>query len=82
MPAVLFLHERPPTMPKMKTNKAIAKRFQIKKSRKNGVSVIKRATGQDHFNARASGNTKRNKRSDVTMTKTLQATIIHAMPYV
>lgn len=69
-------------MPKMKTTKAIAKRFQIKKSRRKGVSVLKRTNGQDHFNARESGKTKRNKRSDVTMTRTVQQTIVKALPYV
>jgi ribosomal protein L35 len=44
----------------MKTHNAIAKRFKITKRGK----VLKRAAGQDHFNARESGNTTRKKRRD------------------
>ena len=47
-------------MPKLKTHKATAKRFKIKKSKK-GTKILKRADGQDHFNARQSGKKKRNK---------------------
>ena len=68
-------------MAKMKTNKSIAKRFQIKRSKRKGVRVLKRTDGQDHFNARESGKTKRNKRSDKIMSSTLQRTILQAMPY-
>ncbi|MBI5221966.1 MAG: 50S ribosomal protein L35 [Candidatus Magasanikbacteria bacterium] len=64
---------------KAKTHKATAKRFRIKKS-KRGVQIIKRAEGQDHFNSRESGKTKRNKRSDNTMTRAMQKTILFAMP--
>lgn len=67
-------------MGKLKTNQAIAKRFVIKKSKK-GVKVLKRTDGQDHFNARESGKTKRNKRSDKQISKTVQKTIIKAVPY-
>lgn len=44
----------------MKTIKSIAKRFKITKRGK----VLKRAVGQDHFNARESGNVTRYKRRD------------------
>lgn len=64
----------------MKTNKAIAKRFTIKGKGKK-KKLIKRAEGQDHFNARESGNTKRAKRTDKTMTNTLKKTLLRAMPY-
>jgi len=47
-------------MPKMKTHKATNKRFKATKTGK----IIKRTDGQDHFNARESGKTKRNKRRD------------------
>lgn len=50
----------------VRTKQTIAKRFTVKKSGK----VIKRRDGQDHFNARQSGNTKRRKRSDSTVTTT------------
>ena len=64
----------------MKTRQAIAKRFTIKGKGKK-KKLIKRAEGQDHFNALESGKTKRAKRSDKTMTKTLSKTILRAMPY-
>lgn len=67
---------------KLKTRKAIAKRFQIKKSKK-GTKILKRANGQDHFNARESGKTKRNKRSDKTIKTTgTTQTILRAMPHI
>ncbi|OGH78606.1 MAG: hypothetical protein A2469_00090 [Candidatus Magasanikbacteria bacterium RIFOXYC2_FULL_40_16] len=67
-------------MPKLKTHKSIAKRFRIKRSKK-GTKILKRAEGQDHFNARERGNTKRNKRSDNIMSATMAKTILKAMPH-
>ena len=56
---------------KLKTHQATAKRFTITKSGK----MKQRKAGQDHFNARESGNTKRNKRRDIDTNKTLTKTI-------
>lgn len=57
---------------KLKTHKATAKRFKITKTGK----ITKRATGQDHFNSRESGNVTRNKRRDTTINnKTVKKTI-------
>lgn len=67
-------------MPKAKTHKATAKRFRIKKS-KSGIKILKRTDGQDHFNSRESGKTRRNKRSDKTQSNTLRKTITRAMPH-
>jgi ribosomal protein L35 len=68
-------------MPKIKTRKNISKRFRIKKSKK-GTKILKRTDGQDHFNSRESGKTKRNKRSDASLAKTgVSKTILRAMPY-
>ena len=64
-------------MPKIKTHKATAKRFTITKTKK----VIQRKAGQDHFNARETGNTKRNKRRDVSSEKDFHKTIKSLMPY-
>lgn len=55
----------------MKTHKAISKRFKITKSGK----VLKRAAGQDHFNARESGKVTRNKRRDRQMSECFTKTI-------
>ncbi|RLC38989.1 50S ribosomal protein L35 [Candidatus Falkowbacteria bacterium] len=64
-------------MPKIKTHKATAKRFTITKNKK----IKQRKAGQDHFNARESGKTKRNKRRDIDTDKTLKKTIKSLMPY-
>lgn len=61
----------------MRTRKFISKRFKIKKSGK----IIKRTCGQGHFNARQTGNKKRSKRTDDTMSPTVQKTIVRSMPY-
>jgi len=58
-------------MAKIKTHKATAKRFKITKSDK----VVAKKAGQDHFNAREDGKTKRNKRRDIDVSKTLDKTI-------
>lgn len=64
----------------MKTHKGTAKRFMVKKSKK-GVKVLKRTDGQDHFNSRESGKTKRNKRTDNTVALPIQKTVVKALPY-
>jgi ribosomal protein L35 len=66
---------------KMKTHKGTAKRFQIKKSKKRGITVLKRTDGQNHFNSRETGNTRRNKRRDNTASTPLKRTVINALPY-
>lgn len=53
-------------MPKVKTHKGTAKR--IRKT-KNGKLIVRR-TGQDHFNARESGKTTKNKRKNLTLGRT------------
>ncbi|OGF25863.1 hypothetical protein A2331_04725 [Candidatus Falkowbacteria bacterium RIFOXYB2_FULL_34_18] len=58
-------------MPKLKTHKATVKRFKITKTGK----IKQRKSGQDHFNSRESGKTKRNKRRDINTDKTLKKTI-------
>jgi ribosomal protein L35 len=65
-------------MPKIRTRKAISERFVIKKSKK-GTKILKRTDGQDHFNSRESGKTKRNKKSDNTLANTaIRKTILRA----
>ncbi|OGE80902.1 MAG: hypothetical protein A3H72_03375 [Candidatus Doudnabacteria bacterium RIFCSPLOWO2_02_FULL_48_8] len=51
-------------MPKQKTNKRISKTFWKTGSGK----LMRRKAGQDHFNARESGKTTRNKRRDLVVT--------------
>ncbi len=52
-------------MPKMKTHKGASKRFKKTGSGK----IVYRKAGQDHFNSRESGKTTKNKRRDMTLTK-------------
>lgn len=52
-------------MPKQKTIKSISKRFKITKTGK--VKKIK--DSQNHFNAKATGKQTRNKRMDLTLSK-------------
>lgn len=60
----------------MKTNKSIAKRFKKTSTGK----ILKRVSGQAHFNSRESGKVGRNKRRDITASKTIQHFIEVAMP--
>lgn len=64
-------------MPKLKTHKATAKRF---KKTKNG-KIFKRTSGQNHFNAKESGNTGRNKKSDMQMSTRLNRIIQITLPH-
>jgi len=64
-------------MAKIKTHKATAKRISVTKTKK----LKQRKGGQNHFNARESGNTVRNKRRDISAPKTNQKTIKSLMPY-
>ena len=64
-------------MPKIKTHKATVKRF--KKTGKG--KLTQRKAGQDHYNSRESGNTTRQKRLDISTTKTLDRTIKQLTPY-
>lgn len=45
---------------KLKTVKTISKRIKVSRGKKKTISI--RKAGQDHFNARQTGKTKRNKR--------------------
>ncbi len=62
---------------KMKTNKAIAKRFKVTKNGK----VLKRREGQDHFNARSTGNQTRRKRRDTKLSSSNRQAIKIGLPY-
>lgn len=64
-------------MPKIKTHKATAKRFKITKNNK----IIRRKAGQDHFNAKETGKTKRNKRKDREVSRSDVKAIKQQIPY-
>lgn len=63
-------------MGKLKTHKATAKRIMVKKH-----VLLKRKSGQDHFNSRESGKTRLNKRRDLAFDPTLAQTARRQMPY-
>lgn len=62
---------------KMKTVKSLSKRFKITKKGK----ILIRKGGQDHFNARESGNVTREKRRDITFSKTHARNVKRLLPY-
>lgn len=62
-------------MPKQKTVKVVSKRVRMTKTGK----IKHRRAGQDHFNARESGNTTRNKRRLGTMSKANEKNIRRAL---
>jgi large subunit ribosomal protein L35 len=64
-------------MAKLKTHQSIAKRFKVTKTGK----VIKKLAGQDHFNARESGNVTRKKRRTSKADKTNTRNIKTFLPY-
>lgn len=62
---------------KQKTHKAISKRIKVTKTGK----IMKRKGGQDHFNARESGNKTRNKRRDDQLSGANRKLIRDMMPH-
>lgn len=64
-------------MPKIKTHKATAKRITITK----GNKLKRKSAGQDHFNAREDGATKRRKRRDKNISKKDIKNIKSLIPY-
>lgn len=63
-------------MAKLKTHKAAAKRLVVKRGK-----ILKRKSGQDHFNSRESGKTRTMKRRDIAFDPRLAKTARRAMPY-
>ena len=59
----------------MKTPKSIIKKVRVTK----GGKVLRRSTGQNHFNAKESGNKTRAKRSDKRLFKTDEKNILSAL---
>jgi ribosomal protein L35 len=64
-------------MPKLKTHKALVKRIKISKRKK----VLKRATGQNHYNSKDTGSEGRRKKKDTRLFKTDEKNVLKAMPY-
>ncbi|MCX6764059.1 MAG: 50S ribosomal protein L35 [Candidatus Moranbacteria bacterium] len=64
-------------MPKIKTKKAAAKKFTITKRRK----VLRRHTGQNHYNSKETGKAGRIKKKDLRVFRTEEKSILKALPY-
>ncbi|MFA5052101.1 MAG: 50S ribosomal protein L35 [Patescibacteria group bacterium] len=64
-------------MPKIKTHKATVKRFRYTA----GKRLMRRKSGQDHFNARESGVTSKNKRRDLQTSGHFDRIIKRLTPY-
>ncbi|OGL65954.1 hypothetical protein A3B21_02175 [Candidatus Uhrbacteria bacterium RIFCSPLOWO2_01_FULL_47_24] len=62
---------------KLKTPKSLSKRFKVTKKGK----VLIRKGGQDHFNARESGNVTRTKRRDITFSEHHAPNVKKLMPW-
>ena len=59
----------------MKTPKSVIKKVTVTKSKK----VTRRSTGQNHFNAKESGNKTRSKRSDKRLFRTDEKNVLKAL---
>jgi ribosomal protein L35 len=64
-------------MPKLKTHKALVKRIKVSKRKK----VIRRSTGQNHYNSKESGKEGRKKKGDVRLFKADEKNVLNALPY-
>ena len=64
-------------MPKLKTRKAVSKRFTLTGTKK----IRKRKAGQDHFNSREPGKVTRNKRRDTSIGKSHEKNVRKQIPY-
>jgi ribosomal protein L35 len=63
-------------MPKAKTIKCVAKRIKITKNKK----LLKKTSGQDHFNSREPGKVTRQKRKDRTISNSYKSNIWKFLP--
>ena len=64
-------------MPKMKTKKSVIKKVKITKNK----SVLRRSTGQNHYNSKENGAEGRAKKKDKRMFKTDEKNVVAALPY-
>lgn len=65
-------------MPKLKTRKALVKKIKVTKNRK----VLRRTTGQNHYNSKETGAVGRRKKSDVRLFKADEQNVLKALPYI
>jgi ribosomal protein L35 len=62
-------------MPKLKTHKALAKRVKVTKNKK----VLRRSTGQNHYNSKEDGATGRAKKGDKRLFKADEKNVLNAL---
>lgn len=62
---------------KQKTNKSVAKKFRVTARKK----LLRRGTGQNHYNSRDTGSETRAKRRDQSLFSTDEANLKKALPY-
>lgn len=65
-------------MAKLKTKKTLSKRVTVTKKGK----VMKRVSGQAHFNSKESGKITRNKRRDNQLSETHAKNVKRLLPYI
>ena len=64
-------------MPKLKTRKAVAKRVKVTAKKK----VLRRSTGQNHYNSKETGAEGNSKRRDKRLFKTDEKNVLRGIPY-
>jgi ribosomal protein L35 len=64
-------------MPKLKTKKALIKKIKITKNKK----VLRRMTGQNHFNSKENGKVGREKKGSLRLFKADEKNVLKALPY-
>jgi ribosomal protein L35 len=62
---------------KLKTKKALVKKIKITKNKK----VLRRATGQNHYNSKENGQVGRDKKKDLRLFKADEKNVLKALPY-
>lgn len=65
-------------MPKLKTRKALVKKIKVTKNRK----VLRRTTGQNHYNSKETGAKGRKKKRDIRLFKADEQNVLKALPYI
>ncbi len=64
-------------MPKLKTRKSVIKKVQVTKRKK----VLRRTTGQNHYNSKENGKEGRLKKKDRRLFKADEKNVLQALPY-
>ena len=68
-------------MKKFKTKKSVSSRFKITNPKKGRGTMMRRAVGINHYNAKEDGNIRRGKRSSRVISKHDDDNMRQLMPY-